>query len=234
MGGACRVVIRLSAARRDLTVGRVIPRTLLLICLVASDAIAQRPTVPSRGFEPTVTLGLESRHFGGRQEVRQSSTATYDAPLGFSGLLQWPLTRRSAAEVEVAIHPATRQRTEAGYDVRLSDETLTHEAVRVALDWRFKPFVPVYFFGGGGVARVARSATEGSVDPATEPELLFGAGIDLRTHDRTGLRLRYIGLVSFPADPGVPFVAALGPTYDYAWQVGVRLPLRRHPSPIMR
>lgn len=223
--------VRLSAPGASRNVCSVIPRNVLVLCLAAQGVLAQRPPAPRRGFEPTVTIAVESRHFGGRLVAHGTSTATYQAPLGFSGLLQWPVTRRLATEVEVTYHPDTRQRTDDGTDARISAVSLKHSAARAALAWRLKPFVPVYLFGGGGVAYASRLAAQGLRGGATEPELVFGLGIDPRTHERIGLRLRYLGLVTFPAVPDAPGLTARGPTYDWTWQAGVRLPLNRHLAP---
>lgn len=208
----------------------MIPRCILVMCLAATGALAQRPSAPRRGFEPSVTLSVERRYFGGRLVMHENATATYEAPLGIDGLIQWPISRRLAADVEVAYHPGARQRTTEGVDVRISGASLKHTAVRAVLDWRFKPFVPVYLFGGGGVAYATRFAGQGLVGGAREPELVLGFGIDPRTHERAGLRVRYLGVVAFPAAPDAPNVTARGPTYDWMWQVGARLPLFRHPA----
>jgi hypothetical protein len=206
-------------------------RLLLAGLMVAATALpAQRPVPQRRGFEPSVTLMLDRRYFGGRLESHGTGTATYDAPFGFGVLGQWPLSRRSGVEVELVYHPDTRQRIREDFEERLSGSSIKHIAVRAALDWRLKPFVPVYFFGGGGVAQATRPAGQGLRGTMTEPELSFGFGVDPRSHERIGFRFRYAGFIVFPAAPDAPGVTARGPTYDWTWQAGLRVPFNRHPA----
>jgi hypothetical protein len=128
------------------------------------------------------------------------------------------------------LYAGARQRSDEGMNTRISAVSLTHSSVRGALSWRFKPFVPVYLFAGGGVARATRFAVSGASGTATEPELNFGFGVDPRRRGGTGLRLRYLASVAYPDDPHIPGVKARGPTYDWSLQAGLRLPLFRHPA----
>lgn len=187
-----------------------------------------RAEPPTRAFEPSAIVSLSRRYFGGRQEVRSTATATYEAPLGVDVTVQLPWSRRVGFDFGATLYAGTRQRADEGTDARVSADAFTHSAVRGAIAWRFKPFVPVYLFAGGGVARATRFAVAGLQGRATEPELNFGFGVDPRRHGGTGLRLRYLASVAYPADPHVPGVRARGPTYDWSLQAGLRLPLSRH------
>lgn len=203
---------------------------LLSLLVLASATVDAQPRAepPTRAFEPSAIISLSRRYFGGRQEVRSTATATYEAPLGVDVTVQLPWSRRVGFEFGATLHAGTRQRSDEGVDSRVSAESFTHAAFRGALAWRFKPFVPVYLFAGGGVARAARFAASGLQGSATEPELNFGFGVDPRRRSGSGLRLRYLASVAYPDDPHVPGVKARGPTYDWSLQAGVRLPITRH------
>ena len=197
--------------------------------LAAASVDAQpRAESPTRAFERAAIVSLSRRYFGGRQEAHGTGTAKYQAPLGIDITVQLPWSRRVGIDLGATFHGGARQRLDEGTDVRISAVTLSHATVRGALAWRFKPFVPVYLFAGGGVARATRFALSGLQGNATEPELNFGFGVDQRRHSGTGLRLRYLASVSYPDDPHVPGVKARGPTYDWSLQAGLRLPLFRH------
>lgn len=202
---------------------------LPLFVLAPVSVDAQSPVEPpTRAFEQSAIVSLSRRYFGGRQEVRGAATAKYQVPLGVDVTVQLPWSRRVGFDFGATLYAGARQRSDEGMDTRVSAGSFTHAAVRGAIAWRFKPFVPVYLFAGGGVARAAKFAAFGLPGSATEPELNFGFGIDPRRHGGSGLRLRYLASVAYPDDPHVPGVTARGPAYDWSLQAGWRLPLFRH------
>jgi hypothetical protein len=202
---------------------------LLAAAGLATPAGAQSPDVQQRAFERAITLWVGVAGFGERLSSLVAE-ARYKGSVVAGAQLDLPLTRRVGLLAAGSVAPFSGQRTQSAISSQTEGNALVYRA-DAGLGWRFKPAVPVFFFGGGGVVGASKPAYPGFGGSTLEPEAAVAVGYDRAGSGRWNFRAVYASYFVFPSAPSAndwtgggtaPEARPKSVSYDWTFQLGAR------------
>lgn len=197
----------------------------LALLAAASRAHAQMERVTT-AFAPSFTpwIGLAVH---GTRVTGAGASFSYSNSAAAGVRADRPLTRRVGMMASVGIAPFGKQKA-AGGDQTILGSSVFVISGDVGLAARLKPAVPVFFFVGGGASLASRGTFSDAASFA--PQGTVAIGYDAGRRDRASARVTWVGHLVFPPDPGVAGYTSKSAVFEWAIEIGMRIPIRRGAS----